>query len=112
LADRLRKERRHFIQVLLGVSLTASVVLMTIGAFMWSTLGLRTAEAVVPGKLFGPLDAGNRLMLAGIVLLALTPALQVGALLVLWVRERAWRFVVTAALVLMLLAVALWVGGG
>ena len=66
----------------------------------------------MPGKLFGSLDTGDRLMLAGIVLLALTTALQVGALLVLWVRERARRFVVTAALVLMLLAVALWVSGG
>jgi uncharacterized membrane protein len=50
-------------------------------------------------------------MLAGIVILAITPALRVLALLLLWVRERAWRFVATSALVLILLGVALVAGG-
>jgi hypothetical protein len=46
------------------------------------------------------------------ILLAITPALGVVALLGLWVRERAWRFAATAALVFVLLCVALWAGGG
>jgi uncharacterized membrane protein len=110
LADRLRRERRRFIQALLRFTLAVSVVLMTTGAVVWGSAGRRVAPAVTPDQLLGPLDAGSRLMLAGIVLLAITPVVEVLALLVLWVRERAWRFAATAALVLALLTTALWVG--
>jgi hypothetical protein len=110
LADRLRRERRRFIQALLRFALATSVVLMTTGAVIWGSAGRHAAPAVTAEELFGPLDAGSRLMLAGIVILAITPAVEVLALLVLWVRERAWRFAATAALVLALLTTALWVG--
>jgi uncharacterized membrane protein len=83
---------------------------MSTGAVTWSSSGRRAAPAVTPEQLLGSLDAGSRLMLAGIVLLAITPALQVLALLALWVREHAWRFAATAAVVLVLLTTALWAG--
>jgi uncharacterized membrane protein len=83
---------------------------MSAGVMIWSSSG-RTAPAVRPAQLVGSLDSGSRLMLAGIVLLAITPALEVLALVALWVRERAWRFAATAALVLLLLITALWLGG-
>jgi uncharacterized membrane protein len=112
LADRLRRLRRRFIQALLRSTLAASILFMTIGAVIWGVSGRRASAAVTPENLFRSLDTGNRLMLAGIVLLAITPALQVVALLVLWIRERAWRFAATAALVIVLLATALWAGKG
>ena len=112
MAKRLRRERRRFIQILLRASLTASAALMTTGIVIWSASDQATARAATPARLFSRLDTGNRLMLAGIALLAITPALRVLALLVLWVRERAWRFAATSALVLILLGIALWVGGG
>jgi hypothetical protein len=112
LADTLRKRRRYFIQVLLGLSLAASVLLMVLGLIVWVASGDRAAPSTTPAQLFGALDTGHRLMLAGILLLAITPALRVIALLGLWIRERAWRFAATAALVLVLLTVAFWAGGG
>ena len=98
MADRLRRERRRFIQALLRASLTLSAALMTVGLVIWSSSNQATARAVTLDRLFSTLDTGNRLMLAGIALLAITPALRVLALLVLWVRERAWRFAATSTI--------------
>lgn len=108
----LRRRRRRFIQVLLRASLAGSVSLMLVGLVIWVAGGQRTAPPTTPSELFGTLEVGHRLMLAGLLLLAITPALRVMALLVLWARERAWRFAGTAALVLLVLGVALWAGGG
>ena len=112
MADVLRKRRRYFIQVLLRLSLATSVLLMVLGMVVWIASGDRASPSTTPLQLFGTLDTGHRLMLAGILLLSITPALRVVALLGLWIRERAWRFAATAALVLVLLAVAFWAGGG
>ena len=112
MAERLRRERRRFIQLLLRGSLLVSAALMMIGLVMRITSGRTSSPTVTPGQLFAQIDTGTRFMLAGIVLLAVSPALRVVALLLLWIRERAWRFVATSALVLILLAVALWAGGG
>jgi hypothetical protein len=112
LADALRKRRRWFVQILLRLSLGVSVVLMLTGMIVWIASGDRESPSTTPAELLGRLAAGHRVMLAGILLLAITPALLVVALFGLWVRERAWRFAATAALVLGLLGVALWVSGG
>jgi uncharacterized membrane protein len=85
---------------------------MTSGMMVWIGSGAREAPSTTPPQLFGVLDTGHRLMLAGILLLGITPALSVVALLVLWIRERAWRFAAASALVLVLLGVALRAGGG
>jgi uncharacterized membrane protein len=111
LADTLRKRRRRFVQLLLRLSLGVSVILMFTGMMVWITSGDRESPGTTPAELLGGLPAGHHLMLAGILLLAITPALLVVALLGLWVRERAWRFAATAALVLVLLSVAFWAGG-
>jgi uncharacterized membrane protein len=96
----------------LVTSLVVAAVLMTTGLIIWTATNHATARAVTPGSLFSTIDTGNRLMLGGIVLVAITPALLVVALLVLWLRERAWRFAATSALVIILLGIALWVGRG
>lgn len=98
--------------MLLRAGLALSVALMSSGLALWIGKGTRLAPSTTPAQLLGDLDPGHRLMLAGLLLLALTPALRVIALLVLWLRERAWRFAGTAALVLLLLGIALWAGGG
>jgi uncharacterized membrane protein len=58
------------------------------------------------------LGAGDRLMGCGILALALTPAARVLILLGLWARERDWRFVAVAGVVVVTLAIAVAVGGG
>ncbi|MPZ93104.1 MAG: DUF1634 domain-containing protein [Actinobacteria bacterium] len=108
----LRRRRRQFIQILLRLSLSASVLLMVLGMIVWVASGERESPSTTPSELLGVLDMGHRLMLTGILLLAITPALRVVALLGLWIRERAWRFAATAALVLVLLGIAFWAGGG
>ncbi|MFN2489271.1 MAG: DUF1634 domain-containing protein [Actinomycetota bacterium] len=112
MAERLRRERRRFIQILLRTSLGVAAALMSVGLIVWTASGQVTARAATPDRLFSTLDTGDRLMLGGIALLAIAPALRVLALLVLWLRERAWRFAATSALVVILLGIALWVGRG
>jgi uncharacterized membrane protein len=85
---------------------------MLMGMVVWVAGGDHGAPAATPAELLGDLGAGDRLMLAGVIVLAVTPALGVIALLILWFRERAWRFAGTAALVFVLLCVAFWAGGG
>jgi hypothetical protein len=85
---------------------------MASGMVVWLASGDRNSPGITPTQLFGPLDLGHRLMLAGILVVASTPALRVVALLGLWVQERSWRFAITAALVLLLLGIAFWAGRG
>jgi uncharacterized membrane protein len=110
LADALRKRRRWFVQVFLRLSLGVTVVLMLTGMIIWIASGDHESPSTTPEQLLGSLDTGHRLMLAGVLQLAITPVLLVVALLGLWMRERAWRFAATSALVLVLLGVALWLG--
>jgi hypothetical protein len=110
LAESLRKLRRRFIRMLLFSSSVTAALLMASGLIVWLIEGRRTAPAVTPGELLSPIDLGDRLMLAGILLLAITPVLSTVALFTLWLRERQWRFAAVSALVLSLLGVALWLG--
>jgi hypothetical protein len=110
LAESLRKLRRRFIRLLLISSSVAAALLMASGLIVWLIDGRHAAPAVTPGDLLSPIDLSDRLMMAGILLLAITPVLSTMALLTLWLRERAWRFAAVSALVLSLLGVALWLG--
>ena len=107
----LRRRRRRFVRLLLISNSSAAAALMLCGLIVWLTEGGHVARAVTPAQLLSPIDLGDRLMMAGILLLAITPALTVGALLMLWLREHAWRFAAASGLVLSLLGVALWLGG-
>ena len=51
-------------------------------------------------------------MALGVLVLAATPLFRVLALVVLWTRERDWRFVVVALLVVATLSMAIVVGHG
>lgn len=53
---------------------------------------------------------GGAIVSAGLLLLVLTPVVRVAASLVLFARERDWRFVVVTAVVLLLLLVSFAVG--
>lgn len=111
MAERLREERRRFIQRLLQLCLSVASFLMGLGLLVVTIDGSVVARSASPADLVSSLDTGDRLMLAGITLLAVTPALRVVALMTLWIRERAWRFVATSAAVLVLLIAALLIGG-
>jgi uncharacterized membrane protein len=106
----LRKRRRRFIRLLLIANSSAAAALMLGGLIVWLVEGRHVARAVTPAQVLSRIDLGDRLMMAGIMLLAITPALAVAALLTLWLRERAWRFAAASALVLSLLGAALLLG--
>jgi uncharacterized membrane protein len=111
MAELLRRRRRRFVQSLLISSVAAAAALMSSGLIIWLIDGRRAAPPVTPDQLVSEIHLGDRLMMAGIMLLAITPVLTVVSLFALWLRERAWRFAAASALVLSLLALALWLGG-
>jgi hypothetical protein len=70
------------------------------------------AEALRFGALLGSSDPGDRVLLLGALVLALTPMAQVASLLVSWTRARDFRFALVAAGVMMLLILGAFLGGG
>jgi hypothetical protein len=104
---------RKSVQFLLQTGLVIATLLMTAGVVIKGLSGNFNAPAVGLFDLFRPeLSLGDRLMAIGILALAATPAFRVVALLLLWFRERDWRFVAVAAIVMATLALAISLGGG
>ena len=99
------------VQLLLRVGLGVAVALMAVG------LALKVASGSVRSsriELFA-LGAGSTadlVMALGVLVLAATPVFRVLALVVLWTRERDWRFVASALLVVVTLSVAILLGHG
>ena len=58
------------------------------------------------------LALGDRFLGYGVLMLALTPALRAILLLGIWIRERDWRFVVVALVVIATLGLSLTLGVG
>jgi uncharacterized membrane protein len=90
--------------------LTASVLLLAVGTAICLATGLEEAPAVTPGPLRG--GAGLVLSTLGVLVLALTPAVRVLAVMVIWARERDWRFVGVALAVIATLAAGMAIGKG
>jgi hypothetical protein len=104
---------RDAVQWLLRSGLGLAMGLMAFG----SAVRIASGEAAAPGVsleqlLRGDAPRGDWLMGLGVLVLGLTPGLRVLTLLVLWTRERDWRFVVVAALVVVTLGVSLALGVG
>ncbi len=97
--------------VVLRVGVTLSTVLMSAGLVV-RLVGERATPAL--RHLLSPSGGvpGRSMMAAGIFALALTPAARIGALLVVWVRERDWRFVAVALAVVATLTTAVLLGRG
>lgn len=103
---------QRIVQWLLRGGLIVAVVLMATGFGMKLASGSHESPGV---KLFslGSADANADLVMAvGVLVLALTPAFRVLALVVLWARERDWRFVGVACAVVVTLSLAVIVGHG
>lgn len=96
----------------LQAGLAVGLSLMTAGWLVdVATVGLRP-DAVRFGDFLHPMSLGTRLGALGVLALGLTPASRVTLLVVLWARERDWRFVGVAATVLVVLTAALFAGVG
>ena len=93
--------------------LALSMALMLLGLALKLMSGDHSVPAAVMGDLFkSGIPPGDRVMGFGIIVFAFTPAFRVLTLLILWFRERDWRFVVISAVVLILLGIAISLGGG
>ena len=108
-SDRLHKR----VQLVLRAGLVTSVVLMVAGLVLRFARGENDAPAVGLLDLFtrGG-DTGLVLTALGILVLALTPALRVLALISVWWRERDYRFVGVALMVLATLIASVLLGRG
>jgi uncharacterized membrane protein len=94
----------------LRAGLAASVLLMASGMTVRLATGGDDAPSVPLWRLKG--DTGLVLTTLGVMVLALTPALRVLALVALWWRERDWRFVAVALAVVAILATGVLIGKG
>lgn len=103
-------ERRD-VQRLLRIGLAAAAALMIagLGLALWSGTPEATLQprALVQREL--PLPV--RLCGLGVLVLAATPALRVLTLIVLWIRERDWKYAAVAVSVAIVLVAAVLLGG-
>lgn len=108
-SDRLHKR----VQLVLRGGLLTSVVLMVTGLAIRFARGEDDAPAIGLMDLFTRKgDVGLMLTAFGILVLALTPALRVLALVGVWWRERDYRFVGVALIVVATLITSVLIGKG
>jgi uncharacterized membrane protein len=104
---------RTSIQFVLRLGLILAVISMAIG-FVLELLqhDLESRPFAIASIFSNATPAGDRWMGLGILLLALTPAVRVLALLVLWTQEKDWRFAGVALAVMATLGAAIALGSG
>jgi uncharacterized membrane protein YqjE len=93
------------------IGLTLAFALLSLGTLIEVASGAH-ADAVRYGQLLSDPSVGDRVLLLGVLALALTPVAQVTMLLVRWWRQRDYRYAAVAAAVIALLAVAAGTGIG
>ncbi len=103
---------RRVISTLLRTGLAVSCALMAAGLAVTLLHGDRHAAVVRLFDVGGNHPLGDRLLAIGVVVLALTPAMRVVALVVLWAREGDRRFVVVGLVVTAVLVAAAVIGHG
>lgn len=103
---------QHTIQWLLRIGLVVSAVLMLVGLVMKIASGSPHSRGVKLFSLTAAKSTPDLIMAIGVLVLATTPAFRVIALVVLWSRERDWRFVAVAVTVVITLSFALLLGHG
>jgi uncharacterized membrane protein len=111
-ADARSEDRvRRLVQLVLRAGLALAFVLMATGFVLRLAEGRESAPAV---RLFqiGRPSRADAIMAVGVLVLALTPAVRVLSLIVLWAHERDWRYVRVAIAVLVVLVAAALVGHG
>lgn len=98
-------------QRVMRAGLVLSLGLLLVGTVVRGLAG-GPAEPMRFTALVGSTDPGDRVLLLGTLVLALTPMAQVASLLVSWARARDLRFALVAAGVIMLLILGAFLGGG
>jgi uncharacterized membrane protein len=111
--DRRAEEESDHLHRYVGYTLRAGLVLSTVllagGLAARLVSGISDAPAALPWTFEG--DLGMVLSSLGVTVLAMTPALRVLALVVLWAKERDWRFVAVALAVVATLSAGVLLKG-
>jgi hypothetical protein len=103
-------ERRD-VQLLLRIGLGTAAVLMGTGLLAALASGPQPSPPLQIGDLWHrDLALSVRLCGIGILVLSATPAVRVIALIVLWVRERDWKYAAVAVAVAAVLTLAVALG--
>jgi uncharacterized membrane protein len=89
--------------------LAIAAVLLIIGSLLELLTGA-PADAVRATQLLSDPRIGDRVLMLGVLVLALTPILQVLVLLVGWIRVHDYRYAAVAAGVIALLAAGIAIG--
>lgn len=100
------------VKVVLRTGLVLALVLLLAGLGLQLGAGHHRAVEVKMFDLFAPRPLGERIMAVGVLMLTLTPAAGVVAVVLGWVRERDHRYVGVGCLVIAVLAAALVAGLG
>ncbi|MCZ7630872.1 MAG: DUF1634 domain-containing protein [Microthrixaceae bacterium] len=108
---RIHRDQRA-VQLLLRIGLAVAVVLMLAGLVMKVASGSRESDGIRLFSIAAAASAADLTMALGVLVLAVTPVFRVLALVVLWTRERDWRFVAVAVAVVVVLALAVLLGHG
>ena len=103
---------RRFIQIVLRGGLAIAFVLMVTGILVKAAEGHSDAPSTPLFSLGSADDVGDIIMAVGILVLAITPAVRVFSLIVLWAREKDWHYTGVAVAVLVVLAAAAAIGHG
>jgi Protein of unknown function (DUF1634) len=109
-ADREAGREVSAVQTLLRTGLLVSVATMATGLAWALFIGHRFAAPIRLGSLLSDGTGPDRVTAVGVLVLALTPAARVVTLLVLWARERDWRYVGVGVTVVAVLGLAMLVG--
>lgn len=88
------------------------MILMMIGLVINMSTGHTKSVPVTMFDLFDEsLLLGDRLLGIGVLILALTPAIRVITLTILWAREKDWKFVGISVVVILALIISVALGG-
>lgn len=110
LARRADPRTNTVVTWVLRAGLGISFAVLAVGLAIELASGRHLAVAVRMFDPFGPRALGERIMSVGVLLLMLTPACGVLSVLVGFARERDRRYVMVAAIVVVVLAAAVAVG--
>lgn len=107
--DAAVKSSQRWVQRALQFGLLFSIVLMASGLLLHLLSG---SVSVLPIPLFelSQFILPDQLITCGVLVLALTPVVRVFTLLLLWSRQKDWRFAGIAAVVLCVLVVSVLLG--
>lgn len=103
---------KYWVQNLLRTGLGLAAVLMFVGILYKAFTHDLAATPFSFMELFNQAsNLGDKIIAWGVFILALTPMMRVFLLLTIWIKEKDWKFVSIAIVVLITLAISMFLGG-